>query len=445
MTWEPARVGDSISSVETPCLVLEEEVFHANLKAMQGEVGRCCPASSAGAHRDGVVLRPHAKAHKCSAIAKIQIEQYGAVGVCCQKVSEAVAMVSSGVGDVLITNEIVDVHKLDRLAVLSELHPDARVALCIDSEEGLNRVRGALEKHPRVTWDVLIEMSCGSRRCGVQLESEVIDLMKKVLAVCDELVREKKGNGGRADSQLRFRGIQAYNGKNQHIRNPKDRQATVNMLVNDKVIHLTDLLGLEDEDFAQRLGLSEDHRLHVTGGGTGSYKFEAKSGRFAEVQPGSYALMDADYAKNEDTGALFHHSLFIMSTIMSVTKPREKHGGNATDTWAVLDVGLKGQSLDSGPPTIHRFLGLSQSESTELVKFVEYAVAGDEHSVLSLRADASPHAKSLFAKAAVVGGRVFLVPGHVDPTVNAHDWFVVVDAAHKVSALWKIDARSAGL
>ena len=78
-----------------------------------------------------VRLRPHAKSHKCAEIALRQMAA-GAVGVCCQKVSEAEALVSGGVTNVLISNEIVRVSKLDRLAALARI---ARIAVCVDAEQ----------------------------------------------------------------------------------------------------------------------------------------------------------------------------------------------------------------------------------------------------------------------------------------------------------------------
>src|SRR3981081_906680 len=116
-TRPPAEIGMSLDEVDTPALIVDLDAFEHNLRRL-AERGK-------GA---GVRLRPHAKRHKCPAIALKQIE-LGAVGVCCQKVSEAEAMVYGGVKDVLVTNEIVGRQKLRRLREL------ARTA----------RIRGAAE------------------------------------------------------------------------------------------------------------------------------------------------------------------------------------------------------------------------------------------------------------------------------------------------------------
>src|SRR3977135_421072 len=112
----PASVGIPLDQVDTPALVLD-------LGALEGNIARMADA----VRKSGVRLRPHAKSHKCAEIARRQIAA-GAVGVCCQKVSEAEALVAGGVADVLVTNEIVGARKVERLGVLvqpEEVHtPD---------------------------------------------------------------------------------------------------------------------------------------------------------------------------------------------------------------------------------------------------------------------------------------------------------------------------------
>ncbi|MBE0623902.1 MAG: alanine racemase, partial [Burkholderiales bacterium] len=106
-TPAPASIGTPLADVDTPALILDMDAFERNLARMADALrGR------------PVRLRPHAKSHKCAEIALRQIAA-GAVGVCCQKVSEAEALVAGGVADVLIANEIVGAGKLARLAALA--------------------------------------------------------------------------------------------------------------------------------------------------------------------------------------------------------------------------------------------------------------------------------------------------------------------------------------
>src|SRR4051794_36076327 len=120
--YPAAAVGMRLSEVDTPALIVELDAFEANLKRMQ--------ASLAGS---SLKLRPHAKTHKCAQIALRQMA-LGAVGICCQKVSEAEALVEGGVPDVLIANEVVGAAKLKRLAALSK---QARVAVCVDNADNV--------------------------------------------------------------------------------------------------------------------------------------------------------------------------------------------------------------------------------------------------------------------------------------------------------------------
>ena len=102
------EIGMPLSEVDTPSLILDLDAFERNLDRMD--------ASLAG---KSIRIRPHAKSHKCPEIALAQIKR-GAVGVCCQKVSEAEAMVEGGVPDVLVANEAVGAVKLKRLAALAK-------------------------------------------------------------------------------------------------------------------------------------------------------------------------------------------------------------------------------------------------------------------------------------------------------------------------------------
>src|SRR6195256_1194885 len=103
----PASVGIPLEEVDTPALVLD-------LDALEGNLSRLVEAVK----DSGVRLRPHGKSHKCAEIARAQIAA-GAVGVCCQKVSEAEALVAGGVADVLVTNEVVGKQKTARLVRLA--------------------------------------------------------------------------------------------------------------------------------------------------------------------------------------------------------------------------------------------------------------------------------------------------------------------------------------
>ena len=365
----PARLGQRLDEVDTPALILDLDVFEANLRLLKDALaGR------------KVRIRAHAKTHKCPEIALRQIAA-GAVGVCCQKVSEAEAMVEGGVGDVLVSNEVVGAGKLARLARLARR---ARIGICVDHELQVDAL-GVAAQHEGVELDVYVEIDVGARRCGVAPGAPALELARSISSV----------------PGLRFAGLQAYQGSAQHVRTMEERRARI-------------AIAIEAARETRELIVSQGLPCPiVTGAGSGSFMFEADSGVYDELQPGSYVFMDADYAKNEWAPPMprFGHALFVLATVMSTPVPQR----------VVLDAGLKASSVDSGLPTVWQRPGLT------------YARASDEHGVIEVQAGASSPA---------LGEKLLLVPGHCDPTVNLYDWYVCVRGG-VVEALWPITARGA--
>jgi len=367
--YRPAEIGMTLSEVDTPALILDLGAFERNLDRMD--------ASLAGKK---IKIRPHAKSHKCPEIAHAQMRR-GAVGACCQKVSEAEAMVDGGVPDVLIANEVVGAAKLKRLIALAKR---ARIAVCADDAGNVS----ALDEAARaagVKLDVLVEVNVGANRCGVEPGAPAVKIAQAI-----------------ADSKnLRFAGLQAYQGAAQHLRKVEERRTAIENACSSVKL-TTDLLA--------KAGIACEK---VTGAGTGTYLFEAVSGVYHELQAGSYIFMDVDYAKNDWTESgipRFEHSLFVWTTVMS--KPSATH--------AVVDAGLKASSVDSGMPRVAEVEG------------AEYVKISDEHGVLKLDSRAR----------LVLGDKLKLIPGHCDPTVNLYDHYVCIRDG-KVEALWPITARGA--
>ncbi len=372
-TRPPAEIGMPLEAVDTPALLLDLDAFERNI----ARLARTVAGTS-------VRLRPHAKSHKCPVIALRQMAS-GAVGVCCQKVSEAEAMVYGGVPDILVSNQIVGAPKIARLAALAK---QARVAVCADDAGNVAALNaGATAFGVRLS--VLVEVNVGSDRCGVEPGEPALALAKQIAA----------------SPGLRLGGLQAYYGAAQHIRDYTKRKEAI------------DAAG---EKIRRTVGLLLQHGLTcevVSGAGTGTYEFEVASGIWNEVQAGSYIFMDADYLKNLKAdgtpGSEFEPSLFVYATVMSrPTKDR-----------AVLDAGLKALTVDAGMPWV---TGMQD---------VEYIRAADEHGKLTL------HDPS---RVLPLGTKLSLIPGHCDPTVNLYDWYVCY-RKDRVEALWPITARGAVL
>jgi D-serine deaminase-like pyridoxal phosphate-dependent protein len=368
MTRPPADVGMPADQIDTPALVVDLDAYEKNLDRMAAHVrGR------------PVRLRPHAKTHKCPVVALHQIAR-GAVGVCCQKVSEAEAMVYGGVRNVLVSNEVVGAPKLARLAALAR---QADVAVCVDDAENVRQLDGAAAAFG-VRLPVLVEINVGANRCGVEPGEPAVALAREVAAA----------------SHLRFAGLQAYQGRAQHIYDLAKRREAIEAAI-DLVRETVTALG--------RAGLPCET---VTGAGTGTCQFEAASGVYTELQAGSYPFMDADYKRVEGFPSEFENALFVVATVMS----------RPTADRAVVDAGLKALSVDSGMPTVHGRPDL------------EFQRAADEHGVVLVRPGGRGPVR--------LGDRLFLIPGHCDPTVNLYDWYVGVRGG-RVEALWPITARGA--
>ncbi|MGO4726604.1 DSD1 family PLP-dependent enzyme [Inquilinus sp. 2KB_12] len=299
----------------------------------------------------GVKLRPHAKTHKSPVSAHLQLAR-GAVGQCTQKVAEAEVLAWGGVPDILVSNKVVSPRKLARLGALTRI---ARIA-------------------------VLVVIDVGTGRCGVAPGEAAVALARRIAA----------------SRHLAFGGLQAYHGRAQHRRSPEERAAAI--------AEAAQAAGRTVEGL-RRAGL--DCPI-VGGAGTGTFALEAVSGVFTELQVGSYAFMDADYARN-DPPPPFRHALFVLAAVMSV--PR--------DGAAVVDAGHKALPTDSGMRLVWGRDG------------IRYEGPSDEHGRLVLEPGAARPK---------LGERLRLVPGHCDPTVDRYGWYVGIRNG-RAECLWPVAAR----
>ena len=364
----PASVGMPLDEVCTPALIVDLDAFESNAALLRHRLESA-----------GVRLRAHAKTHKSVDIARYQVERGGACGICCQKVAEAEIMVAGGIGDVLVSNQVVDRGKIDRLARLAQR---ARILVCVDDAGNVDDLSAAAARHG-AKLECLVEIDTGANRCGVAPGQAAVAIAQKIDAA----------------PGLSFAGLQAYQGAAQHIRDFDARRRAI-----------------EDSTRLARetVGALRDAGLEcaiVAGAGTGSYVFESASGLYNEMQCGSYVFMDADYQRVLDVDgapiAEFANSLFVWTSVMSVARPG----------FAVCDAGLKVMSAESGLPRVFGEEG------------IEYVNISDEHGVLS---DPSDRLR--------LGDRLRLVPGHCDPTCNLHDWYVGI-RGQRVECLWPVSAR----
>jgi D-serine deaminase-like pyridoxal phosphate-dependent protein len=363
MVWppDPSAIGLPVHQLDTPSLLLDLDAVERNLDRMQ----QALAGSS-------VRARPHTKTHKVPNLALMQLQR-GAIGICCAKLGEAEVMAAGGVGPILLTTEVVGDAKISRLLGVAQ---QAEIITVVDdavAAERLSEAVGALG----LRLDCLIDVNVGQNRTGVEPGAPAVTLAEKL----DGL------------SGLRLVGLQGYEGHLQHIKEPEARReanASAMQLLSQTAELLTE----------------KGHRAEIVStAGTGTFRYAMEWPRVTEIQPGSYVVMDSDYASVGGVG--FENALSVLVSVVST----QRAGA------AVVDSGYKTLSSDSGAPAVK---GLDAT----------FGFMGDEHGKLTFEGGC-PLAS---------GDKVELIPSHCDTTINLHDVYYVTRGGYVV-AVWPIAAR----
>lgn len=324
----------------------------------------------------GLNIRPHLKTSK-SAIVANKMAQAGAKGGCVAKISEAEVIAGTGFDDLLITCEIVGTAKVKRLVELYRKHRNIRIV--VDSEVGASAINDALASSGiEEPIATLIDLDVGLHRTGVKPGEPALALARHI--------------GGL--KHLKLIGIQGYEGHLQHLHDKEDRRTQC--LQSMEILTGT----------AEALRRAGFHIEVVTTGGTGTAEFCATVPGVTELQPGSFIFMDTDY--RNAVGTFYSNSLTILSTVISQQGPRA----------VTIDSGLKSLTTDSG---------LAECKDPRYT----YGVLGDEHGSLMWE-EGTP--------ALSVGDRVEMIPSHIDPTVNLHDFYYAYRGG-VIEEIWPVDSR----
>lgn len=288
--------------IKTPALVVDLDAMESNLESM------------AAFFRDKPCkLRPHFKNHKTPLLARKQIRA-GAIGLTCATLREAEILVSHGVDNILIANEICGDEKA---ACLADLSRHATVIAAVDSRAAVNDFARA-QRNKKVRIQVVPDIDIGLNRCGVRDAEAALDLAKY------------------AQSQgLKVCGVMGYDGHLQAIPKSPER---------DEVVRQGSKTLVDASAMLKSEGISVQV---VSTGGTGTYSVSGEYPGITDIQAGSYLLMDTMYVNR---GAQFQRSLTVLATVISMRGAEH----------AVLDCGVKAISGERG------FSALKDLPGTEL-------------------------------------------------------------------------------
>lgn len=296
-------VGLAKLELDTPCLVIDEEILMHNIKEMQSYLEKMEKK-----------LRPHAKTHKCSRIAQKQIEA-GAIGICVAKVSEAEGLAKAGLRNILITSPVVTDTKIKRLLDLFIL--DQELMVVVDNAENAQKLNEAARQRS-VKLKVLIDLDPGMGRTGVAF-AQALELGKLVHQL----------------PALNLKGVQCYAGHVQHLPSFNERsQASLNWLKQAAEVY---------RQF-QKEGLPVEI---FTGSGTGTAEIDWQIPELTDLQVGSYTLMDTEYlyigsAEDPQRFKKFPPALTLLSTVISANHPG----------FVTIDAGLKSIYHHGGNPQV---------------------------------------------------------------------------------------------
>ncbi|MDD2707921.1 MAG: DSD1 family PLP-dependent enzyme [Verrucomicrobiae bacterium] len=365
-------IGHNKLDLDTPCLTIDLDILEENLRKMQDFVRAA-----------GKQLRPHAKTHKCSTLARKQIET-GAIGICVAKVSEAEILATQGIKNILITGPVAGSHKIQRL--LDCLKKAPSLLLVVDHPQNAAELHQAVRKE-NLTLNILLDLNIGLNRTGMS--------PGEAMAMAQQM----------ADwPALKLQGIQAYAGHIQHLPSHAERQRISSACLEKaaEVFHRLRKMGLSCNIFS--------------GTGTGTYDMDVLQPDLTELQTGSYALMDAEYAAiGSSTQSLrfadFRPSLTLLTSVVSANQKG----------FVTVDAGLKALYRDGASPTI----------ATPSLAGAQYDWFGDEYGKVTLLPNHTPPK---------IGDVLELVVSHCDPTVNLFDCFYIT-RQNTVVDIWPIDLR----
>jgi 3-hydroxy-D-aspartate aldolase len=371
MSASTSLVGVSKWELDTPALCVDLDAFERNIATMHARMTAMNVAS-----------RPHAKSHKCPAIARLQLSG-GSIGICTAKVSEAEVFSANGIGPILMTTSNVTPNKIRRAMAIRKAN--RAFIQAVDYPPNARDLDDAA-KQAGIVADVVVDVAIGTRS-GVPAGEQALALGQLV----DTL------------PNLTLRGIISYDGSAQHIKGFANRRAYT--------------LGrfepsLDTFDRFTRAGLSTEI---FSGGGTGTYNIlPTASGHVTDVQAGSYIFMDCQYLEiggesNDEVYTDFDPSLTVLTTVLNTYFEKS----------ITTDAGAKALTLNKPGPWVIGEKGFAYNAGSDEFGVIKYDKA---------------------EKTYKVGDKLAVIAPHCDPVVNEYDQMYAI-RGDRVEAVWPILAR----
>jgi D-serine deaminase-like pyridoxal phosphate-dependent protein len=274
----------SKDDLPTPCMLVDQEIFEANLKKMADH----CRAT-------GIHLRGHVKVHKSTEIAKRQVA-LGAIGLTCATIAECELMSHAGLNNILLTRQPASKNNIGRTVALAKR--DSTFGTVVDDPLAAEWLDAAAAAEG-VKLKTVVDVYAGLVRHGIAAGAPALDLAKAV---------DRSNN-------LKLVGIMGYAGGAAHThgfseRMKRSRDDTSGML--------------ETVAAARAAGLPVEI---VTGGSTGTYNIDSEIKGLTELQAGSFVFMDTLYREiggKDDAHEYrdFGMALTVMTTVISKQHPR---------------------------------------------------------------------------------------------------------------------------
>lgn len=349
-----------LETLETPCLIIDLEKTKKNINDMQ-----------VSCNQSGVKLRPHIKTHKMKKFAKMQMD-YGAIGICCAKLSEAEVMAEAGIEDIFVAYPTVGKPRLEKAVKLNK--KIKRLILGVDSFVQAQALSNTAVQND-MQFEIRLEVDTGANRCGVNID-EIIEVAKSIHQL----------------ENLKLTGI--YTFKSLVYKGSSTQDATLAAEEEAKLM-------VEIKKQLENIGIGP---LEVSAGSTPTGLHLLKYEGIDEIRPGTYIFKDemlvAEKVFNEN-----EISACVCATIVSIKK----------DGTLIVDGGSKAFCTDiplKTNPYFYPGYAICEDRNYELAR------VNEEHGYLYNVGDSSNYS---------VGDKLLFYPIHICTTLNLYNEVYIYD------------------